>query len=151
MQNPGHDTSAELKPPTTLFKSDLNYYIFYFPYSMCMLILTPKCYLEHLETTMYWFMFKLWSLQDDSGPMTNYFSKWIDLPNEIVQVCILPWSDCTLSFITISTNAAIKTWIHLYQTWYLYTLMYYLLYHGPPACLRATCDFHLKQTIQPIL
>lgn len=89
---------------------DLNNYIFYFPYRMCMLILPPKCYLEHLETTVYWFIFKTRSLQDDLGLMTNDFSKWIDLPNEIVQVCILPWNDCTLSFISTSNKHKCSHW-----------------------------------------
>lgn len=71
---------------------------------MCMLILPHKCYLEHLETTVYWLIFKTWSLQDDLGPMTNNFSKWIDLPNEIAQVCILLWSDCTSSLISTSNK-----------------------------------------------
>lgn len=153
MQNPRHDTSAKLKPPTTLFMPDLNNYIFYFPYRMCTIILPPRCYVEHLETTVYWLIFKTWSLQDDLGPMTNDFSEWIDLPNETIQVCILPWSDCTLSFISmsISTNAAIETWEHLHQPWYLYILTYYLFCHCPPVCLGATYDLHLKKTIQPSL
>lgn len=71
---------------------------------MCMLILLSKCYLEHLETTVYWLIFQTWHLQDDIWQITSDFSKWIALPNEIVQVCTLSWSDCTLSFTSMSNK-----------------------------------------------